>query len=314
MKIYSSILPAEELQTEVKMEFPHVNFEFQKGIKEDLFLNAEVFITYGEDLTEELVLKADKLKWIMVMSAGLEKMPFDACKQMGILVTNARGIHKIPIAEFTIGMMLQHVKHMKTLWENESNQVWERKLPMGELFSKTLLILGIGAIGGEVARLAKAFQMKTIGVNRSGEKAEWADEIYMMKDIKKALPEADFIVSVLPSTNETKHLLDESHFDLMKDSAVFINIGRGDLVEEEVILAALRDRKIAHAYLDVFYTEPLAEEHPFWSMDNVTVTPHISSLTKNYMPRSFEIFKHNLHTYIKKRADYINVIDMDRGY
>lgn len=314
MNIYSSILPAEELQSDVKTAFPQVNFEFHKGIKEDLFFNAEVFITYGEDLTDELILKAKKLKWIMVMSAGLEKMPFDACKQMGILVTNARGIHKIPMAEFTIGMMLQNVKRMRTLWENEKNQMWERKLPMGELFGKRLLILGIGAIGGEVARLAKAFQMKTLGVNRSGEQVEWADEIYTMGNINDALPKADFIVSVLPSTNETKHFLDKSHFDLMKDSAVFINIGRGDLVEEEVLLAALQDRKIAHAYLDVFYTEPLAENHPFWSMDNVTVTPHISSLTKNYMPRSFEIFKHNLHTYIKKSADYINVIDMDRGY
>ena len=97
-------------------------------------------------------------------------------------------------------------------------------------------------------------------------------------------------------------------------SAVFINIGRGDLVKEEVLMAALQERKIAHAYLDVFYTEPLGEAHPFWTMENVTVTPHISSLTKNYMPRSFEIFKDNLHTYIKNGVDYINVIDLDRGY
>lgn len=314
MKIYSSILPVEALQSEVKKEFPLVDFDFFKGIKEDLFLNAEVLLTYGEDLTEELICKTEKLKWIMVMSAGLDKMPFEACKKRGILVTNVRGIHKIPMAEFTIGMMLQHVKQMRTLWENERNLTWERKLPMGELYGKTLLILGIGAIGGEVARLAKAFNMKTIGVNRSGSNVEWADEIYTMKDFSDALPAADFIVSVLPSTEETKHLLDDTHFELMKDTAVFINIGRGDLVKEEVLLAALEEKKIAHAYLDVFYTEPLAENHPFWKMDNVTVTPHISSLTKNYMPRSFEIFKHNLHTYIKKGADYINVIDMDRGY
>jgi phosphoglycerate dehydrogenase-like enzyme len=314
LNIYSSILPAVELQNDAKETFPDVDFEFHKGIKEELFLNAEVFITYGEDLTEELILKTDKLKWIMVMSAGLEKMPFEACKQKGILVTNARGIHKIPMAEFTIGMMLQHVKQMRTLWENEKKPQWERKLPMGELYGKTLLILGIGAIGGEVARLAKAFQMTTIGVNRSGDHADWADEIYTMEKIEKALPKADFIVSVLPSTKETKHFLEKNHFDLMKNSSVFINIGRGDLVQEDVLMAALQEGKIAHAYLDVFYTEPLAEDHPFWRMENVTVTPHISSLTKNYMPRSFEIFKQNLHTYIKKDADFINVIDMDRGY
>lgn len=314
MNIYSSLLPAKELQDEIKEIFPELHFQFHKGIKEELFLDAEVFVTYGEDLQEELVLKTDKLKWIMVMSAGLEKMPFEACKQKGILVTNARGIHKVPMAEFTIGMMLQHVKQMKTLLENEKEELWERKLPMGELYGKCLLILGIGAIGGEVARLAKAFQMKTIGVNRSGEDVQWADEIYTLKDFEKALPKADFIVSVLPSTEETKHLLEKRHFDLMKDTAVFINIGRGDLVKEDVLLQALKENTIAHAYLDVFYNEPLEKEHPFWSMGNVTVTPHISSLTRNYMPRSFEIFKHNLHTYIKKGADYINLIDMDRGY
>jgi phosphoglycerate dehydrogenase-like enzyme len=314
MKIYSSIRPAEALQDDVKKEFPQVSFEFHKGIKEDLFLDAEIFLTYGEDLTEELIYKADKLKWIMVMSAGLDRMPFTACKKRGILVTNVRGIHKIPMAEFTIGMMLQHAKQMRSLLANEQTRTWERKLPMGELYGKTLLILGIGAIGGEVARLAKAFNMKTIGVNRSGREAEWADEIFTMDNYRGALPQADFIVSVLPSTSETKHFLDHTDFDMMKDTAVFINIGRGDLVTDEVLTAALQENKIAHAYLDVFYEEPLKESHPFWTMSNVTVTPHISSLTKNYLPRSFEIFKHNLHTYIKNGSDYLNVIDMDRGY
>lgn len=314
MKIYSSILPAEALQDDVKKEFPQVRFEFHKGIKEDLFLDAEIFLTYGEDLTEELIYKADKLKWIMVMSAGLDRMPFEACKKRGILVTNVRGIHKIPMAEFTIGMMLQHVKQMRSLWANEQTRKWERKLPMGELYGKTLLILGIGAIGGEVARLAKAFNMKIIGVNRSGREAEWADEIFPMENFRAALPQADFIVSVLPSTKETKHFLDAGDFEMMKDTAVFINIGRGDLVKDEVLRTALQEKKIAHAYLDVFYEEPLKESDPFWMMENVTVTPHISSLTKNYLPRSFEIFKHNLHTYIKNGSDYLNVIDMDRGY
>ena len=314
MKIYSSILPAEALREDVKKEFPQVSFEFHKGIKEDLFLDAEILLTYGEDLTEELIHKADKLKWIMVMSAGLDRMPFKACKERGILVTNVRGIHKIPMAEFTIGMMLQHVKQMGSLWTNERTKTWERKLPMGELYGKTLLILGIGAIGGEVARLAKAFNMKTIGVNRSGREADGADEIFTMENYRETLPQADFIVSVLPSTNETKHFLDESDFELMKDTSVFINIGRGDLVKDEVLITALQEKKIAHAYLDVFYEEPLEENHPFWTMENVTVTPHISSLTKNYLPRSFEIFKQNLHTYIKNGSDYLNVIDMDRGY
>jgi phosphoglycerate dehydrogenase-like enzyme len=314
LNIYSSILPSEAIQSEIKKEFPHANFIFRKGIEKDLFFDAEVVITYGEDLTTELIAETKQLKWIMVMSAGMEKMPFEACKKQGILVTNARGIHKIPMAEFTIGMMLQHVKQLTTLWGNEKNKIWDRKLPMGELSGKTLLILGAGAIGGEVARLAKAFAMKTIGVNRSGRNVEWIDEIYSLQSFSEALPKADFIVSVLPSTEETQNILQSSHFKLMKPDAVFINIGRGDLVAEEVIITALQNREIAHAYLDVFSAEPLAENHPFWTMENVTVTPHISSLTKNYLPRSFEIFKENMHTYMKKETHYINLIDLNRGY
>lgn len=314
LNVYSSIFPAEDIQNELKREFPQVSFHFKKGIERELLSDAEIFITYGEDLTAELIEEAKQLKWIMVMSAGMEKMPFAACKKQGILVTNARGIHKIPMAEFTIGMMLQHVKQLTTLWENEKNAIWERKLPMGELFGKTVLVLGSGAIGGEVARLAKAFNMETLGMNRSGLNTEWVDRMFGMQNVEQALPEADFIVSVLPSTSETRNFLKPSHFALMKQSAAFINIGRGDIVEEKVLLDALVNHEIAHAYLDVFYTEPLAENHPFWTMENVTVTPHISSLTKNYLPRSFEIFKENLRTYMKKEKSYINLIDLNRGY
>lgn len=316
MKIVSSILPPEELREEVIRDFPEGDFLFFDGIESagESFYNAEVFITYGEDLTEEHIHKATKLKWIMVMSAGMDEMPLETCKEKGILITNARGIHKIPMAEFALGTMLDHVKQRALLAENEKAEVWNRNLPMEELHGKTLLIIGVGAIGGEIARLAKCFGMKVAGVNRSGRENMWTDRIFPLSRLIGILPEADFIVSVLPSTPETKYLLKEKHFAAAKNSAVFMNIGRGDLVEEKVLLSALEKHQISHAYLDVFESEPLPEGHPFWSMENVTVTPHLSSRTKNYLPRSFEIFRHNLHTYIKNNKDYMNVIDFERGY
>lgn len=316
MKVVSSILPTEELQESIQRKFPNVQFQFYKGMKNasDSFKEAEIFITYGEDLTEENIRAAEKLKWVMVMSAGLEKMPFQACREKGIMVTNARGVHKIPMAEFTLGMMLQYVKKTNTLWQRETEGKWDRRIPMEELCGKTLLVLGVGAIGGEIARLAKAFRMNTIGVNRSGKPVEFVDELYRLEELTNILHQADFVVSVLPSTGETKQLFESEHFQKMKDSAVFINIGRGNLVKTETLLAALEKNEIAHAYLDVFEKEPLAEEHPFWKMDNVTVTPHISSITKNYLPRSFEIFEQNLHTYSKKGDHFINKIDLSRGY
>lgn len=316
MKIVSSLLATEQIQNMIQEKFPQISFEFFKGMKnaESCFMDAEVFITYGEDLTRERMESAKNLKWVMVMSAGLEKMPLAACEEKGIIVTNARGIHKIPMAEFTIGMMLQYVKQMRTLWQRENEEHWDRRVPMSELNGKTIAILGVGAIGGEIARLAKAFGMNTIGINRTGKSVEFVDELYKMNEVSHILPKADFLVSVLPSTNETKNFLNFEHFQSMKETAVFINIGRGDLVSDEVLLKVLEGKEIAHAFLDVFETEPLPKEHPFWKMENVTVTPHISSITKNYLPKSFEIFEHNLHTYIKKGDNFINKIDLSRGY
>ena len=316
MRIVSSIFPKESIQEEIKSEFPEMQFEFYKGMEaaEKAFFECEVFLTYGEDLTNNHIGQNKHLKWIMQMSAGIEKLPLKAIEEKGIMLTNVRGIHKIPMAEYTLGTMLQWVKQTRVLLENEQGENWNRQIRMEELFEKTVLILGVGAIGGEIARLAKAFRMKTIGVNRSGRGVENIDELFRTEQMMEALPKADFIVSILPSTPETKHLLMEDHFVVMKNTAVFINIGRGNLVDEHVLLQALEKSEIAHAFLDVFEKEPLVKDHPFWKMKNVTVTPHLSSVTQNYLPRSFEIFKHNLYTYLNHTGDYINVIDLKKGY
>ena len=316
MRIVSSVFPKEIIQEEIKSEFPEIQFEFYKGMKdaEKAFYECEVFLTYGDDLTVNHIQKNNHLKWIMQMSAGLEKLPLKAIEEKGIMITNARGIHKIPMAEYTLGTMLQWVKQTRALLENEHEENWDRKIRMEELFEKTVLILGVGAIGGEIARLAKAFRMKTIGVNRSGKGVGNIDELYLTEQMMDALPKADFIVSILPSTPETKHLLTKDHFVAMKNTAVFINIGRGDLVDESLLLHALEKNEIAHAFLDVFEKEPLVKDHPFWKMKNVTVTPHLSSVTQNYLPRALEIFKHNLNTYLNKTGDYMNVIDLKKGY
>jgi len=315
MKILFTFIPKEKLQSDIQAEFPEHEFHFCKISSAGCHAEeAEIYVTYGEDLDKDYIERAKNLKWIMVMSAGMDRMPFEECAKRDILVTNVRGIHKIPMAEFTLGTMLQHVKQYPVLREKEIEEEWDRKVKVDELAGKNLLVLGIGAIGGETARLAKAFRMTVTGINRSGKGHEFADHTDTFANIGSWLPEADFIVSVLPSTDETRYLLQEEHFTLMKDSAVFINIGRGDLVKEEVLLKVLGERQISHAYLDVFETEPLPKGHPFWKMENVTVTPHLSSITKGYLPRSFEIFKHNLRAYVNKEEQLLNVIDLSRGY
>ncbi|WP_319951988.1 NAD(P)-dependent oxidoreductase [Peribacillus frigoritolerans] len=165
-----------------------------------------------------------------------------------------------------------------------------------------------------MARLGKAFGMKTIGVNRSGKPVESIDHLYDLDHLLVAIPGADYIVSVLPSTDETKGLLQKEHFKAMKESAVFVNIGRGDLINDEVLIDALDAGELSHAILDVFDREPLGKGHPFWRMENVTVTPHLSSKSGEYLPRTFAIFEKNMREYLRAGKDFTNVIDLSRGY
>ncbi|MFZ3590996.1 D-2-hydroxyacid dehydrogenase [Bacillus sp. DJP31] len=316
MKIITSFPVKEEKQTELKSYFLDEEFFFFQNIHEaaDELENAEVLLTYGEDLTPALIEQATSLKWIMVMSAGMEKMPFQAINEKNILVTNARGIHKIPMSEYALGMMLQVSKQMKLLYEQEIESNWNRAIPTTELYGKTILIIGVGAIGGQIAMLCKSFGMSVLGISRSGNPIKHVEKIGKLDTLEHLLPKADYIVSVLPSTNETRYILKRKHFEKMKSNSIFMNIGRGDLVEESVLIDVMSERLIAHAVLDVFEQEPLPSEHLFWKMDNVTVTPHISSITANYLPRAFEIFEENLHIYRSKRTDYVNLINVKRGY
>ena len=314
--LFSAKLSYQE-QERFKENYPEQSFVFCENMDEakGYIEEADILVTYGEDLTSALVTQAVNLKWIMVLSAGMDRMPFETIEQRGILVTNARGIHKIPMAEYAISMLLQVYRQEKLLMQLEAEQKWGRShINIGEISGKTLLVLGTGAIGQEVARLAKAFQMTTYGISRSGRTVANFDENYTTGELEKLLPEADFVVSVLPSTEETRGLLTYEHFQLLPDHAVFLNMGRGDLVSSEDILKAVQQQEIAHAILDVFEEEPLPADHPIWQEENITITPHTSGVSKHYLPRALEIFEDNLHIYQSDQKNYVNEVDVTLGY
>lgn len=316
MKIVSSARLKTTIKNKLMKNYPDLNFHFFKDMEEaaeDVF-DTDVLITYGEDVTNEMIMKSKNLKWIMVISAGLDQMPFQAIKEKGILVTNAKGIHKIPMAEYTIAMMLQVARQTKRLIKNEQEHIWDRRVPMTELNGKTIGVLGAGAIGTQIAKYAHVFNMETIGFNRSGKQVDEFDKIVTLENINELLNESDFVVSVLPSTSETDGLLNKEVFEQMKEEAIFINIGRGKSVVEADLMAALEEGKLAHAVLDVFAKEPLSETSLFWDMENVTVTPHLSGISAQYQPRAIAVFEDNLNTFIKGGKDFINLIDLDKGY
>lgn len=316
MKIVSSAKLKTRIKERLISNYPDFEFSFRKDINEAIgdLVEADVFITYGEDLTDEIIVQAKNLKWIMVISAGLDQMPFTTIKEKGILVTNAKGIHKIPMAEYAISMMLQVARQSKKLIKNEQDHIWDRTIPMTELNGKTVGVLGAGAIGTQIAKYAQVFNMKTIGLNRSGTKVESFDEMVTMSTINDLLQQSDFVVSVLPSTPETDGIINSEIFKQMKETSVFINIGRGKSVIEKDLILALEEGEIAHAVLDVFENEPLPSDHPFWDMEKVTITPHLSGISAQYQQRAMEIFEKNLGVFLADRHNYLNVIDLDKGY
>ncbi|WP_377891519.1 D-2-hydroxyacid dehydrogenase [Alkalihalobacillus sp. R86527] len=304
------------IKSDLVQKYPEVSFQFypSMSVAEEHLDEAEVLITYGEDVTENHIQKAKQLKWIMVLSAGVEMLPFKEIKERGIVVTNARGIHSIQMAEYTLWAMLITARNTKELFVNEASKTWHKRMPLNEITGATVGVIGTGAIGCEIARIAKTFNMATIGVNRKGHAVDYFDSIYSNDNVMEMLPKCDYIVSVLPSTADTFHFFTSPHFHAMKESSVFINIGRGDAVDEHALIDALNNEEIHHAVLDVFEEEPLEESHPFWKMANVTVTPHHSGVSPNYQPRAIEIFKRNFNEYINGTNDFQNVINPDRGY
>ncbi|TWT13425.1 D-2-hydroxyacid dehydrogenase [Planomicrobium sp. CPCC 101079] len=313
MEVLFTFTPRTAQQETLEKEFPNVDFYFADKDKTRL-PTAEVLVTYGEDITEEDINKAEKLKWIMVASAGVEKMPLGAMKERGIVVSNVKGIHKTPMTESVLAHLLALKRSLPFIYESQQNNEWNRKTGASELFGSTALIIGPGAIGSEIGRLLQAFNVRTIGCNRSGDAADHMDEMVSFKDILEKLPQADIVISVVPSTKETKHMLKKEHFEAMKNDAIFMNFGRGDLVEDRILLEALRNGVIGFAVLDVFEQEPLPLDHPYWNMKNVVISPHASSHSKKYVDRALEIFIPNLHKWLLEDRNPTNLVNLEKGY
>ncbi len=314
MRVYFTFEPRPDLREPLVAEFPEVDFVFEKGISEEQLRAADILVTYGEDLTDQLIEVAERLQWIFVASAGMEKMPAEAIAARNIYVSNVRGIHKKPMTESVLAHILALKRGLPAIYEQQSRTEWNKRLQLTELNGSKALILGPGAIGQEIGRLLQAFGVHTIGINNSGTASSHMNETYPITELIHHLPKADIIISILPSTDKTRYLLDESYFEAMKDSAIFLNFGRGDLVAESVLIDALQKNKIAHAVLDVFEEEPLSEKSPLWQLSNATISPHISSHSSRYVERSLAIFKPSLQAWLKGERELENEVDILRGY
>lgn len=280
--------------------------------------DADIFC--GFSLRPEQLASAHRLKWIHCLAAGVNQLMRDDVRRHPVVITNARHVHAVTMAEHTLGLILALARRFPSALRYQAEKHWaqqevwnEEPHPM-EINGRTLLVVGYGAIGQELAKRARACGMRVVGVKRDPARgAEHADRIVGAEELLAALAEADFVLLAVPLLPETERFFGPEHFAAMKKTAYFLNIGRGALVDEKALVAALQEKIIAGAAIDVAETEPLPSESPLWTAPNLFITPHLAGVSERLWHRHAALLLDNLERYFAGK-ELLNVVDKDRGY
>ena len=235
---------------------------------------------------------AKQLRWLHTFSAGVDNPWFQALRARGVRLTTSSGANAVPIAQTVLLYLLALSRDLASWQDAQQRRAWERHAVV-DLQGLTLGVVGLGPIGLEVARLGAALRMRVVGVRRSP-RGDEPCETWPIARLDALLPSADALVLALPLSDDTHHLLDARRIALLKRGAWIVNVGRGALVEEAALVAALQSGQLGGAGLDVFEVEPLPPASPLWTMPNVIVTPHNSGDSPGNQVRAAEIFLDNL--------------------
>lgn len=282
---------------------------------DSILQKTEVVLT-GFRLPHDMLARAPRLRWIQSKAAGVDRVADSGIAQRGIVVTNARGVAAVPIAEWILCTMLMFAKRMHLHQKQKLQHVYQREgQPPFSLEGKTIGVLGVGAIGTETARLARCAGMRVLATRRTigGPMPPHVDRLYGPGETDQVLRESDFVAVTLPLTAETHHVIGERELRQMKRTAYILNVGRGPIIDEAALAQALREGWIAGAALDVFEKEPLPPESPLWDLDNVIFSPHISGNVDDYDRRVAQVFVENLRRYVAGES-LMNIVDLARGY
>jgi phosphoglycerate dehydrogenase-like enzyme len=267
--------------------------------------------TWRRDEVEALLDAGPTIRWLFSHSAGVESFPLDVIRERGLTLTNGAGLHAVPIAEYVVMGMLAAAKNLPAMVRAQERKEWLADPPgFGELSETRALIVGYGQIGRAIGERLTGFGVDVVGARRrnTGEPGVIAGEAW-----RERLPDFDWVILCAPLTTGTRHLVGRPELLRMKPSAWLVNIARGALVDEPALVEALRERRLAGAYLDVTDPEPPARESPLWSLPNVILTPHSSWASARFRTRAAELFLDNLERYRSGR-DLRNVVDLAAGY
>ncbi|HEV8584729.1 MAG TPA: D-2-hydroxyacid dehydrogenase [Methylomirabilota bacterium] len=271
---------------------------------------ADADVIFGWKFPPDLYARATRLAWLQAMGAGVD-WALASTLPARVTLTRAPGIFGPWMREYVLGWCLWATQRTETYRAAQRARQWREETLPDRLAGKTMTIVGLGDIGRTIAGAVRPLGVRVLGVSRSGRAVREAHRVFRVSRLERALAEADFVVLVVPLTDATRGLIGAGALAAMKPSAWLLNIGRGGLVDEAALLTALRERRIGGAILDVFPTEPLPAEHPFWGLDNVVITPHISgpSTPAEIAP----VFNANLARWMAGRP-LRHVVDRTRGY
>ena len=256
----------------------------------------------NQELFKPLLSLSKRMKFIQTGYAGMDD-PFCQAilKESNAVIANASSIHAIPISHYVFSQMLRWNKRIDQHIELQDEKNWSPMGGDGELTNKTLLILGYGGIGKEVAKLGKAFGMNVVGIRRKPQPCEFADEVLTMDKLEEYLPVSDFMVLALPNSEDTNDLVDKYMLEKLNNSAMLINVGRGNAIKEEDLAEALNSGVISAAALDTTKNEPLEKSSALWTAKNCFISAHDSAHSLLGLPRAFELFLENVKNFKENR-------------
>ena len=307
------------------LKFTEEEFQSLIDLGYDVIFKPEDEVKFSEDIKDIDILVCfnpfnrlqinmfPNLKWIQLLSAGVNQVPAEEVLKKNILVTNNRGGYSIPIAEWIVLKTLEMFKNSKEFFEKQKKKVWEPNSHLLELYGKTIGFIGTGSIAQEAAKRFEGFGVNIIGINTSGKEANHFHKCYSIDRINEVVKDCHIIVVAAPYTEKTHHLVNNQVFESMNEGTYIINIARGSIIDEQALIENLRSGKIKKAALDVFEEEPLPVNSPLWEMDNVYITPHNSWASEMVYKRRYNITYENLKRY-KNNEQLLNVVDLRRGY
>lgn len=268
----------------------------------------EILVTIYR-VSDELLKQAIHLRWIQVMTTGVNYIINRPSLRKDVIVTSCRGIHGPQMSEMAFLLMLALNRNFPQVIRNQDQRIWER-WPATLLFQKKVGILGMGVIGEEIANKCKAFGMTVFGIDIVPRKIDSIDTFYHPEKLPEVAGDVDYLILAAPATPETHKIVGSKVLSCMKPSAFLINIARGELVDEEALIQALDSGKIAGAALDALPVEPLPADHPLWRAKNIIITPHVGGMSDIYVEQVMPIIEENLRRFIQgERRNLVNYIE-----